>query len=364
MEPTQSIWLLGATGRGGRAISRELVLGGANVVLVGRDHDRLTEAAGSLGGSVQVQTQVQTRVASGRAEFVGLIAAERPTVIVNTVGPFTATGVPLARASLAAGSHYVDLANELEPVRELLDLDGQARSRGVTLVTGAGFGVLATEALVIELRGDRPAAAHATVAALPAVDELGSAVLASAIDAIAYGGRRYQNGQVVRTRLGADHARIPLPGSPGRDALAVPTGELEAAHRASGAADVLAYSSEVPSGPIVRAVLPGLSALLAVRPITQGVQRLVSRRRLKPPAKSGDVSWAYARLEWPGGVQKEAWLHTGEGYRFTAKVAAQTAKRLTEGSVEAGAFTPGALFGAELARQAGAEIVMPDEVTR
>jgi short subunit dehydrogenase-like uncharacterized protein len=356
MEPTKTIWLLGATGKGGRAISRELVLGGANVVLVGRDHDRLAEAAGSLGGSVL------TRVASGLTEFVGLIAAEKPTVVVNTVGPFTATSTPLARASLTAGSHYVDLANELEPVRDLLDLDGQARSRGVTLVTGAGFGVLATEALVIELRGDRPAAGRASVAALPAVDELGSAVLASAIDAIAYGGRRYQNGHLVRTRLGADHARIPLPDLPGRDALAVPTGELEAAHRASGAADVLAYSSEVPNGPVVRAILPMMSALLRTRPITAATQRLVSRMRLKPPAKSGDVSWAYARLEWPDGAHREAWLRTGEGYRFTAKVAAHTANRLTEGSAEAGAFTPGALFGAELARQAGAEIVMPDEV--
>ena len=352
----RTIWLLGATGRGGRAISRELVVRGADVVLVGRDGDRLAAAAGSLGGSVR------TRVASGLTELVALIAAEKPTVVVNTIGPFTATSMPLARASLAAGTHYADLANELEPVRELLDLDAEARSRGVTLVTGAGFGVLATEALVIELRRDRPAAARASVAALPAVDELGSAVLASAIDAIAHGGRRYQNGHLVRTRLGADHARIPLPDSPGREALAVPTGELEAAHRASGAADVLAYSSEVPSGPLVRAVLPTVSALLAAGPIASGVQRLVSRTRIKPPVKSGDVSWAYARLEWPDGAHREAWLRTGEGYGFTAKVAARTAERLCDGSAAAGAFTPGALFGAELASQAGAEIVIEGEV--
>src|ERR1700751_5415333 len=182
MEPKDigTILLLGATGRGGRAISGELVAGGANVVLVGRDHEKLAAAGGSPDGSVR------TRVASGLTELVGLIAAEKPTVVVNTIGPFTATSMPLARASLAAGSHYVDLANELEPVRDLLDLETEARCAGVTLVTGAGFGVLATEALVIELRGDRPAAARASVAALPAVDELGSAVLASAVDAIAY----------------------------------------------------------------------------------------------------------------------------------------------------------------------------------
>jgi short subunit dehydrogenase-like uncharacterized protein len=353
---TGPIWLFGGTGRGGSAIARELVDGGADVVLLGRDRDRLVAVAASLGGRVDI------RVTPGPAQLAELIAAEKPAVVVNTVGPFTATTMPVARASLAAGSHYVDLANELEPVRALLDLDTEAKSQGVTLITGAGFGVLATEALVIELRGDRPPAACVSVAALPVVDAMGSAVLASAIDAIGDGGWRYRHGQLVRTRLGADHARIPLPNSPARDALAVPTGELEAARRASGALDVLAYSSEVPSGPVVRTVLPLVSALLAVRPIRGGVQRLVSRLRLSPPVKSGDVSWAYARLEWLDGSQAQAWLRTGEGYGFTAKVAAHTAARITDGSVAAGAFTPGALFGAELARAAGAEIITAGEV--
>jgi short subunit dehydrogenase-like uncharacterized protein len=354
----QTIWILGATGKGGRAIARELVTAdGADVVLVGRDHGRLTSVAESLGG------HLHTQVASGLAELVTLIGTEKPAVVVNTIGPFGATTVPLARASLAAGAHYVDLANELEPVLELLDLDADARSRGVTLVTGAGFGVVATETLAIELRGDRPAE-RARVAALPAVDEMGSAVLASVIDAVAYGGWRYLDGRLVRRRLGADHARIPLPGLPAREVLAVPTGELEAARRASGAGDVLAYSSEAPSGRMVRALLPAVSALLAVRPIRAVLQWFISRVRLNPPVKSGDVSWAYARLEWPDGTHRVAWLRTGEGYEFTAKVAAHTAARISSGSARAGAFTPGALFGTDVARAAGAQIITPDAVTR
>jgi len=161
----RTIWILGATGKGGRAIARELVAGGADVVLVGRDHSRLTTVAESLGGTVR------TQMAPGLTELVTLIGAEKPALVVNTIGPFGVTTIPLARACMAAGSHYVDVANELEPVRELLDLDADARSQGVTLVTGAGFGVLATETLVIGLRGDRPAAESARVAALPAMGD-------------------------------------------------------------------------------------------------------------------------------------------------------------------------------------------------
>jgi short subunit dehydrogenase-like uncharacterized protein len=353
----QTIWVLGATGKGGRAIASELIGNVADVVLLGRDHDRLAAVAASLGG------QHRTILAPGPAELVTMIAAEKPAVVVNTIGPFGETNAPLARACVGAGSHYVDLANELPPVQALLNMDADARSAGVTLVTGAGFGVLGTEALVIELANGRPAASRATVAAMPAVDGLGPAVLSSVIDAVAFGGRRYRDGRLLRTRLGAEHAWIPLPDLPAIQALAVPTGELEAAHRASGAGDVVAFSSEVPSGRTVRAALPMLSALLAAQPIRAALHRLVNRARLTPPAKSGDVSWAYARLEWPDGTHRVAWLRTGEGYGFTAKVAAHTAARLSDGQGLPGAFTPGALFGADLARDAGAQIIAPDTVT-
>jgi hypothetical protein len=56
---------------------------------------------------------------------------------------------------------------------------------------------------VVELRGGRSPAARAMVAALPAVQRLGSSVLASAVDAIAYGGRRYRG--LPNSHLIGDH---------------------------------------------------------------------------------------------------------------------------------------------------------------
>ena len=346
-----TVWVLGATGRGGRAIAQALAASGTDVVLVGRDQGKLDELAHFLASSTR------TEVAFGAAELAALIVDQTPTVVVNTVGPFTDTTLPLARASLAAGSHYIDLANELDPVRELLELDPVARDRGVTAVTGAGFGVLATEALTLELRGGREPAARARVAALPAVESLGPTVLASLIDAVASGGRRYRDGRLVRHRLGAESESIPLPGLPPRPAVGVPTGELEAASRGSGAGDVLAYSSEVPSGRIVRALLPGVSAVLAVEPIRARLKGLARRLRLTLPVTPGTASWAYARLEWADGTHREAWLSTGEAYHFTARVVALIAIRLRDGSAPPGAYTPGALFGADLARQAGGKII-------
>src|SRR5258705_2999284 len=240
------IWVVGATGRSGQAIATELAARGADAVWVGRDAQRLAQVAG--GG--------RTHVAATVAQLAEDIALRRPGVVVNTVGPFAATATQTARACLDAGSHYVDLANELEPVCAVLNLDADAIGARRTLVTGSGFGVLATEALVVGLVEGRPGAARVRVDAMPVVDALGPAVLASVIDSLAAGGRRYAGGALVRARLGSDFEKLTLPDGRVVGTVGVPTGELEAARRASGAADVVAASSEVPAARLARAALP------------------------------------------------------------------------------------------------------------
>src|ERR1700722_7542978 len=85
--------------QGGRAIASELIGGDADVVLIGRDHDRLAAVAASLGG------QNRTILSPGPADLVALIAAEKPTVVANTIGPFGDTNAPLARGCLACRGH-------------------------------------------------------------------------------------------------------------------------------------------------------------------------------------------------------------------------------------------------------------------
>lgn len=76
-------------------------------------------------------------------------------MVLNTIGPFARTAVPIAGACLPGG-HYLDLANDIVAVPALLGLHGQALAAGKTLITGAGFGVLATEAVVARLCQEGP----------------------------------------------------------------------------------------------------------------------------------------------------------------------------------------------------------------
>jgi hypothetical protein len=94
-----------------------------------------------------------------------------------------------------------------------------------------------------------------------------------------------------------------------------PVGDVEAARLASGAANVVAYIAN-------------------------------------PAARiSATNSHTWAEVSGPDGHTLTAELHTGEGVRATAAIAAETTQRVLAG-VKPGAWTAGQLFGATLVTDA------------
>jgi len=131
----------------------------------------------------------------------------------------------------------------------------------------------------------------------------------------------YRDGQVVEEALGSG-ATIVTFGGAQRQMLPGPVGDLETARLASGAANVMAYIAD-------------------------------------PAERSGGTdSYTWAEVSGPGGQTLTAELHTGEGVRATAAIAAETARRVLAG-VKPGAWTAGQLFGADLVTDAtGAQVTV------
>ncbi|TDU91932.1 short subunit dehydrogenase-like uncharacterized protein [Kribbella voronezhensis] len=337
------VWILGATGRVGRAAAARLADRGVDLVLVGRDRDSLQKV---------VPGQSKVIVANGVEQMTADIARERPAVVVNLLGRYGETAVPIARACMPGG-HYVDLANDLAAFSQVFALHREAIDAGSTLITGAGFGVLATEALVIKLCEDRPTPERVRVDALASVATdagvLGAALGATIVDVLVTGGRGYQDGRMVRARLGSGVRIHPLPDGQQVKSGVVPTGELLAAQRASGAPNVSATSALAPTSPVVRAVLPLFAVLLSI----PGLRRLAVRRlagvRVKAAPRPRTHSWGHAVITWPDGSTRKGWLRTDDAMDYTADVITETATRLGRGEGPAGVYTPAAAFGPDLA---------------
>lgn len=351
---SDEIWVLGATGRTGRAVAARLRDAGFRPVLVGRDRARLEAIATELGG--------EPRIVVGTLDAtLSSLAQEVPAVVVNTIGPFTDIAPRVVRAC-PPGTHYVDVANELAAVSNMLDLHERAGATGRTLVTGAGFGVLATESVVLQLCAGRPPAARVRVDALASVaiepGVIGSALAATIIDGVATGFRHIERGRIARSWLARDLERLTTPDGATLSTASGPSGELVAAWRASGAASVVAASSYAPTALAVRALIPVLSALLRLTPIRRLATGQLARVPVRAQERPREFSWAHARVEWATGATREGWLRAGDGMDFTAAAAADVAGRLARGEGKPGAYTPGALFGPSLATDAGGQFIL------
>jgi short subunit dehydrogenase-like uncharacterized protein len=357
------VWILGGTGRSGRAIAAELVSRGIAPVLVGRDAARLAEA--KHNAATQPGTRTRTVVAASIEDMAAEIQRQQPAVVINTVGPFTTTAGPIVRACLT-GSHYVDLANDLPAVAALLDLDQQAVAAGKTLVTGAGFGVTATESVVVQLsQQNKDAPVKVRVDMVPSLameaGVIGEALAGTILDGFPdargrgrYEGRRYANGRLIRARIAGDPVSLTLPDGTKVVTASMPLGELIAAQRASRAPNVVSASSEAPSSAAVRAVLPLATTLLAIAPVRAFARKRLAGVKLKSRERPREYSYGHARLEWPDGTTREGWLQLGDAQAFTGAVPAEIARRLLAGQGRPGAHTPAALFGPSLAEACGA----------
>jgi short subunit dehydrogenase-like uncharacterized protein len=321
-QATSDVLLLGAAGNSGRLIAAELASRGLSLRLAGRSRGPLEDLARALAAD-GATTDVRTVDVSDAASLAGTIAGVG--VVVSTIGPFARHAGPVIDACLAAKVPYVDIANEWAAVRGLLDRDEQARAHAVTLVTGAGFGPAATETLVLRLAEQMGAVPDLVrVAAAAGVTRQSEGVRQTIQESLSHGvAITYRDDQVVREPLGRGATVLTFGGAQ-RQMLPGPVGDLETARLASGAANVVAYIAN-------------------------------------PTADSnsnGTGSYTWAEVSGPGGHTLTAELHTGEGVRATAAIAAETTQRALAG-VKPGAWTAGQLLGAALVTDAtGAQVTI------
>jgi saccharopine dehydrogenase (NAD+, L-lysine-forming) len=220
-------------------------------------------------------------------------AVRKAGLVLTTVGPFVRLGRPVLDACLDAGVHYVDVANELMAVRAVLDRDAEAKARGITAVTGAGFGPAGSESLVLGLvdeLGETPD--RVRVATAPAGSHASPGVRETIAALMPEGATTYVDGSLVRAPFGTGAATLEF-GGVRRSMFPGPAGDLETARLASGAANVSAYFAD-----------PG--------------QRI-----------DDDFSYAYAEVVAASGRRLTAEARVGDG-------------------APPGAFTPGRLFGKDL----------------
>jgi hypothetical protein len=166
---------------------------------------------------------------------------------------------------------------------------------------------------------------------------------------------------MVASRLGADPQDLTLPDGQQANSASAPSAELLAAHRASNAPSVTVTTGMAPTSRVMRSVAPLARMLLSIEPLRRFAIGQMAKAKMKDAPAPRRHSWGHAVVTWADGTRREGWLRADDGMAYTASVAATVAAKLARGEGRPGAYTPGALFGADVAEQAGAQILLPDD---
>jgi NAD(P)-dependent dehydrogenase (short-subunit alcohol dehydrogenase family) len=132
----QRVLVLGGYGAfGGLAAERLAREPDIEVIVAGRSEEKAKCFAAKLA------VQAKARVSAARLDAGNVSAAALgvigPAVLINATGPYQEQDYRVARVCIAAGAHYLDLADARTFVSGVVALDADARKAGVLVVSGA-----------------------------------------------------------------------------------------------------------------------------------------------------------------------------------------------------------------------------------
>lgn len=123
------ILVIGGYGGFGGRISRRLARVGHEVIVAGRSLAKARAFCEGKAGLIPAQLS--------RDGIIEGLTQWRPAVVVDASGPFQDMDTAVARAAIAAGVNYCDIADSTAFVTAISALDDEAKTAGVAVLSGA-----------------------------------------------------------------------------------------------------------------------------------------------------------------------------------------------------------------------------------
>ncbi|WP_417607307.1 saccharopine dehydrogenase family protein [Primorskyibacter flagellatus] len=309
------LMIYGATGYTGRMAAAHAKTMGLPILIAGRDEEPLRALAEELGVDARIFALDETAdIDAGLTDVA---------VLLNCAGPFLHTAEPLMRGALRNGTHYLDIAAELDSYRLAETLEDAAQAAGVMLLPGSGGSV----AMLGSLAGFAASHVAEPRKISVALHVTGAMSRGSAISA--------SQNLTTRTMARVDGALVDRDPSGLMDfnfgmgmvaCFPVTLPDLITLWRSTGAPDVETFVhvsgtafpegdlSDMPDGPTSQ-------------------ERGASRYQASVCVTGAD------------GTAVRAVLDTVNGYSFTPLAAAEAARRIMNGEARPGFQTPAGLFG-------------------
>jgi short subunit dehydrogenase-like uncharacterized protein len=337
--------IYGAYGYTGELITRQAIARGHRPWIAGRNEVALEKLARELD---LPSVCVSLDDARGLAE-----ALARVEVVCHAAGPFSRTSAPMVEACLEAKTSYVDITGEISVFREVFDRHADAERAGVALLPGAGFDVVPSDCLARFVADAVPGATELSIA-FASLGRPSAGTAKASFEGVLRGNFMRRKGELTEIAWGEGVRKVRFSDRE-RTVLPIPWGDLETAYRTTGIGDITTFMAVPESAarllslarPLTQGLMPKLMAGLGSTAVRELVLSAIDRYVKNPDSQARQAGRAYlwARAA-NGGLSREAWLDTVDGYAFTAESAVLALEKVQERR-PVGALTPAGAFGAD-----------------
>ena len=331
--------LYGSTGYTGKLIVDELKKTDLDVVLSGRNEEKLQEISNSSGFDylrVDLDDSVQLRK-----------MMEEVDVVIHAAGPFSKTARSMVETCIETGTHYLDITGEIEVFQSIHMMDAAAKEAEVMLLPGVGFDVVPSDCLSLFLKEQLPDAQDLTL-------WIGGSGKVSPGTA-----KTIAEGASKRTRVRRDGMIVFLDdplmgtfdfGNGPVDTVSMSWGDVSTAYYSTGIPNITVFfrankdlKDMARSGSFKRWILS--------LPFVQNmIKKRIEKEVKGPTAKEREDGYSviFGEVKNDLNETKTAKLVTPEGYSLTAKTTVHILRKVLNGDLKAGFQTPAGLYGSDL----------------
>ncbi len=340
MKKSKQIVVYGSYGYTGQLIIKECRNKGLDVVLAGRDADKL-KLQSELSGYPYQKTDIN--------DYKGLIhLLQHAALVIHCGGPFQFTAHLMAAACLATQTHYTDITGECDVFESLSLLDLQAKEAGITILPGTGFDVVPSDCLALHLKHKLPSATHLQLAFTMSKGGLSRGTSKTMAEGLGNGGMIRKEGKLTSITLGEKIMEVDF-GPFTAKALCIPWGDISTAWRSTGIPNIEVYNGTTDK--IIRAVKVSnyLNWLLRLRWVKNSIKKQMDKTTgPSEERRAAGKSFLWGKVWDANGTTSTSRIETIDGYSLTAKASVLIAEKIVSGNFKNGYQTPAMAYGADL----------------
>lgn len=330
--------IYGANGYTGELIVRFAVERGMKPILAGRNAEKVETLAKKHNLDFHVFALEETEKLDSALREVDFV--------LHCAGPFSITSLPMVRACMRTGRHYLDITGEITVFEQMASLDKKAKEANVMIMSGVGFDVVPSDCLALHLKNRLPSATNLTLA-FYGLGRISHGTQATMTMNVGKGGAVRRNGEITSVPTAYKTREIDF-GEVKKLGVTIPWGDVSTAYYSTGIPNIEVYTIVPPTQMKLLKLSRYLGWLLATKPLQSILQSQIPEGGPSDEEREKGKTYLWGEATDEQGNRVEARQQGVEGYTMTALTALKIAENILDGNFCAGYQTPAKCYGEDL----------------